>query len=65
MVFQEPKAEFVTIDLGVDAQTAGSDPAGYETCTGPLAPSNRCDYSGTFWLDGSGNEYNPSAVPEP
>ena len=56
MMFQEPKAEFVSIDLTINAQNDESL-AGYETCTGPLAPSNNCVYKGEMWLDGNGNEY--------
>ena len=63
MVFQEPKAEFVPIDLSIDA-SEGSQ-AGVETCTGPLAPSNLCNYNNTFWLDEHGNMYNPGGSGEP
>lgn len=49
MVFQEPKVEFVQIDLTIDAANDGST-AGIETCTGDIAPSNTCASSGTFWL---------------
>lgn len=60
MVFQEPKVEFVSIDTSVSIVTQSPGQAGYETCTGPEAPSNRCDYKNTYWLDGNGNEWNPS-----
>ena len=58
MVFEEPKVEFVPIDLTIDASSSGSQ-AGLETCTGPLAPSNVCSYNNTFWLDENGNQYSP------
>ena len=58
MIFQEPKVEFVRIDLTIDASTQ-SNPAGYETCTGALAPSHNCpQYNVMFW-DSTGNEYFP------
>lgn len=60
MIFQEPKMEFVPIDLTIDATDNGSQ-AGYETCTGPLAPSNLCNYNKTFWLDENGNQYSPDS----
>lgn len=58
MTFQEPKAEFVSVDLTINAQEDQSQ-AGYETCTGPLAPSNTCPGRNEMWLDGNGNEYYP------
>jgi len=58
MVFQEPKIEFVPIDLTIDATTT-SQQAGVETCTGPEAPSNVC-YNNTYWLDENGQEYTPN-----
>ena len=58
MMFQEPKAELVRIDLTINAQSDASQ-AGYEICTGPLAPSNLCNYKNTYWLDENGNEYDP------
>lgn len=57
MVFHEPKVVFVPMDLSI--KTEEESQAGYETCTGPLAPSHRCDYAGTYWLDGNGNEWSP------
>lgn len=62
MLFQEPKMEFVPIDLSIDAQSDQSQ-AGVETCTGPLAPSNLCNYNGVFWLDEHGNQYTPNSIP--
>ena len=59
MEFQKPKAEFVPIDLSINAQVENSQ-AGLETCTGPLSPSNVCSFNNTFWLDENGNQYNPS-----
>ena len=61
MLFQEPKMEFVPIDLSIDA--TGKSSAGVETCTGPLAPSNLCNYNDTFWLDEYGRQYPYSNVP--
>lgn len=58
MNFQEPKAEFVSVDLTINAMDEQST-AGYETCTGPQAPSNLCNYNGSYWLDEHGNEYIP------
>lgn len=58
MLFQEPKIEFVQVDLTIDA-TETSTPS-YETCTGPDAPSNLCNYNNTYWLDEHGNQYTPS-----
>ena len=49
MVFKEPKAEFVTVDLNIDVITSSpGGQAGYETCTGPTAPSNLCNYNNTL-----------------
>ena len=59
MVFQEPKVEFISVDLTIDASSSSNDPGGVETCTGPLAPSNRCDYKNTYWLDGNGDVWYP------
>lgn len=59
MVFREPKVEFISIDMTIDASSTGSQPAGVETCTGPLAPSNLCNYNSVYWLDENGNEYFP------
>lgn len=56
MKFQEPKAELVQIDLTINADSSASQ-AGYETCTGPLAPSHHCPEYGVMWLDGEGNPY--------
>lgn len=58
MVFKEPKVEFIPIDLTIDANSNQSQ-AGVETCTGPLAPSNLCNYNNTYWLDENGNVYSP------
>lgn len=66
MLFQEPKMEFVPIDLSIDAESDQSQPAGLETCTGPLAPSNLCNYNNTndFWLDENGNMWTgPNSAP--
>jgi len=60
MVFQEPKVELVFIDMTANVNTTSPGQAGYEACTGPEAPSNRCDYAGTYWLDGNGNQWSPS-----
>lgn len=59
MIFHEPKVTFVPIDLSI--MTSGTSNAGVETCTGPLSPSNRCDYANTFWLDGNGGMYTPGS----
>ena len=58
MVFQEPRVEFVPIDMTVNADDTSE--AGYETCTGPMAPSHKCPEYGVMWLDGNGNAYYPS-----
>lgn len=57
MLFQEPKVEFIQINLTVD--TTSTSQAGVETCTGPEAPSNLCNYNGVMWLDEHGNPYYP------
>lgn len=44
MIFEEPKAEFVSIDL-VNITTASS--GSIETCDGPDAPMNRCSDEGS------------------
>ena len=55
MVFKEPKVEFIPIDMTIDA-TDDQSQAGVETCTGPLAPSNLCNYNDVpMWLDENGN----------
>ena len=58
MFLQKPEMEFVPIDLNIDSLSEQSQ-AGYETCTGPLAPSNICSYKDTWWLDENGNQYTP------
>ena len=55
--------EFVPIDLSIDAAEKSS--AGLETCTGPLAPSNLCNYNNTCWLDEHGNMYTPNTIEPP
>lgn len=61
MVFKEPKVEFVTVDLNIDVITSSpGGQAGYETCTGPTAPSNQCPSYNTYWIDENGQEYYPS-----
>lgn len=61
MEFKTPKVEFVPVDLTMNALDTQSQ-AGFETCTGPLAPSNLCNYNETFWLDEYGGLYDPSAT---
>lgn len=58
MEFQKPKAEFVPIDLSINASNETSQ-AGVEACTGAISPSNLCNYNNTFWLDENGNQYTP------
>lgn len=57
MVFQEPKIEFIPINLRISAD---SSQAGIETCTGPEAPSHKCPEYNVMWLDSSGNDYYPN-----
>ena len=61
MMCEEPKVQFVPIDLSIDATGPDSN-AGLETCTGPRAPSNLCPYQETpkYWLDEHGNEWRPT-----
>lgn len=56
MKFQEPKAEFVSIDLSIATTTVSncdqtnSKRGSVETCTGPDAPYNACcDGSSAFF----------------
>lgn len=58
MLFQEPKVEFIQVNLAIQASTP-STPS-YETCTGPDAPSNVCSWNNVYWLDENGNQYEPT-----
>lgn len=61
MIFQEPKMEYVQIDLSIDAQSEQSQ-AGVETCTGPLSPSHKCPTYGVAFFDSNGDMYDPDSV---
>ena len=48
MLFKEPKAKFVEIDMSIVTVTSTCDEvttqgAGAETCAGPTAPQNNCN----------------------
>lgn len=55
MEFKEPKVEFVPIDLSITA--TGSGEGGYETCTGPTAPSNKCPTYAVNYYTETGDDY--------